>query len=32
MTLESFQRNLRGVNDGTDFDKRFLEVRLDCNG
>ncbi|PNW80894.1 hypothetical protein CHLRE_07g334100v5 [Chlamydomonas reinhardtii] len=25
MTLESFQRNLRGVNDGTDFDKRFLE-------
>ncbi|KAG2488975.1 hypothetical protein HYH03_012417 [Edaphochlamys debaryana] len=25
MTLESFQRNLRGVNDGADFDKRFLE-------
>ncbi|GLC38754.1 hypothetical protein PLESTM_000772100 [Pleodorina starrii] len=25
MTLESFQRNLRGVNDGTDFDRLFLE-------
>lgn len=25
MTLESFQRNLRGVNDGVDFEKRFLE-------
>ncbi|GFR51100.1 hypothetical protein Agub_g13429 [Astrephomene gubernaculifera] len=25
MTLESFQRNLRGVNDGADFDRAFLE-------
>ncbi len=26
MTLESFLRNLRGVNEGEDFDRQFLEV------
>lgn len=30
MTLEDYRKNLRGVNDGSDFPEEFL-VRLHCS-